>query len=315
MRIIRRYLGATTQTLQAGKTERERLAKIFTDAKARPSRIINVHAPLQAFRVLMLSGLPIAHILDRNAGRVYLGIMEGLINLISLHDELGEVVRGGIQIKLFSRSEARKLNKLLPLFELEAGELVSPFHIAIPVKAPSSWDKGMSSYDAQKYKRAVYPVFIDELERNPLSPASLVVEPACCDGSLLEQVSNSFPQYRLMGSDLNEVVFERARKRNPLIKIEHSDAKRLDYLSDESVDLFLCSGLLGIQVVDKEGAWQILLNLREKLKPKGRIFIYGQSYPLLFKEDYERAAFKIIKCCKWNPGSGFFVGFYVLEKL
>lgn len=306
--------GGGPRVQRLGRPVMDEIREILGEAAGRPFTMYRVDAQLRGVR--MLPSLNLVHILNESG--VVFGIEAEGTRSLNLH-MLGEfVVKGSIGLHLFTEREERRLRELLPLVEDEVGEVVYPFSPATPFsirigpKPVGDWDRGMRDDQIEWYERVIYPAILNEMEQLTLPSGAVVCEPACSTGDLLKHIARRFPHVILYGSDVSREVVELARAENSSIAIYHSDAAKLDYLDNESVDLFVCSGLLGIQVVALEKGQQIIQAMRRKLKPKGKVIVYGWSSPIFSRKEYKGFGYRVLKGAKWQ--ADFFVPFYVLEK-
>ena len=123
-----------------------------------------------------------------------------------------------------------------------------------------------------------------------------LLDAGCGSGNILERIAEQFPNAECHGIDMTPDNVEASREKG-LTRIYEGDVEEMDRLipGDVTFDVIVFCGLLNRQVMEREKAWNILLQAVKRLSAQGHVVITGYSSCHLSADDLSRSGLAVIR--------------------
>jgi len=206
-----------------------------------------------------------------------------------------EISEEGVAVYYLPLDEAERLRLLARMASDLGNELRYPFpHLtagerrerATPVDEwQSSPEEIVELDEGERVLRDWTLEWIAELELE----GARVYDPACSSGRFLATLKHHFPAIRAIGQDANQGMVELSRK--VLDEVHWGDAETSP-VPDGSADFVFCR-FLNVDVVTRRRAQELFLPVARRVRPGGRMVVFGHTPVLLGSAWFEAAGFEV----------------------
>jgi 2-polyprenyl-3-methyl-5-hydroxy-6-metoxy-1,4-benzoquinol methylase len=169
-------------------------------------------------------------------------------------------------------------------------ELIVPLRNVSP---SVNWGRFDEEKEYEIYASAIYPALLDALSGIRFER---ILDAGCGSGNLLVRIAERYPDAECHGIDMNPENVEAATEKG-LNHIYEGDAEEMDRLlpGEATFDVIIFCGLLNRQVLEREKAWNILMQGVKRLSPQGHVIITGYSSCHLTADDLSRGGLAVIR--------------------